>query len=137
MLRVAAARSAGAALALRASQRTMHTSKGFTSVDPADVAHFTRLSQHWWDEDGEFALLHKMNRARIDFMRQKLAEVQGWDAARAEVLGQSVPREASSSRFLESLEMLDVGCGGGLLCEVSEARVGDADTRVPLAWAHV
>ena len=58
-----------------------------SSVDPNDIAHFSRLADQWWDESGEFAPLHRMNRVRIEFMQQKLEEVRGWDAAVAEAMG--------------------------------------------------
>jgi len=107
-----------------------------SSVDPADVAHFTRLAQHWWDDQGEFALLHKMNRVRIDFMREKLQEVRDWDAAKADVLGQPLPAAPSKLRFLDGMDLLDVGCGGGLLCE-STARLGASVTGVDAAEANI
>ena len=61
-----------------------------SSVDPNDIAHFSRLADQWWDESGEFAPLHRMNRVRIEFMQQKLEEVRGWDAAVAEAMGYAV-----------------------------------------------
>ena len=41
--------------------RAMHTA---SSVDPRDIAHFSRLADEWWNEQGEFAALHTMNRVR-------------------------------------------------------------------------
>ena len=43
-----------------------------SSVNPEEIAHFSRLSQLWWDERGEFGLLHKMNPVRMEFVRQKV-----------------------------------------------------------------
>jgi 2-polyprenyl-6-hydroxyphenyl methylase/3-demethylubiquinone-9 3-methyltransferase len=98
-----------------------HSTPAFTTVNSDEIAHFSRLSQHWWDEAGEFALLHRMNPERVEYVRQKVAlgapEPQ-WtfagrhgDRARAEARGQG--------RWLQGLRVLDVGCGGGLLAEVS------------------
>lgn len=94
-----------------------HSTVHGASVDPSDIAHFSRLAERWWDEEGEFAPLHKMNRVRIDFLREKLSEVRGWDAAVADVLGRAVP-PALPAQFLTDVDMLDIGCGGGLLAEV-------------------
>ena len=62
-----------------------------SSVAPRDSATFTLLADGWWNEQGEFAALHTMNRVRVQFMREKLQEVRGWDRAVAEALGRAVP----------------------------------------------
>lgn len=86
--------------------------KGITTnvntVDASEVELFSRLSSQWWDERGEFAMLHKMNPARMDFIKQKLQEIQLEEETSA----------PSSTTPLEGLDVLDVGCGGGLLSEV-------------------
>lgn len=79
------------------------------SVNKHEIEHFSRLSSLWWDEHGEFGLLHKMNPIRMQFIRQKLLET-----ARDEKGEDAV----SESRVLADLDVLDVGCGGGLLSEV-------------------
>ncbi|RPD57524.1 ubiquinone biosynthesis O-methyltransferase [Lentinus tigrinus ALCF2SS1-7] len=84
-----------------------------SSVNPDEIAHFSRLSQLWWDERGEFGLLHKMNPVRMEFVRQKVLEMQREDGS----------EHVNEARPLEGLDVLDVGCGGGLLCE-SLARLG-------------
>lgn len=43
-----------------------------SSVNPVEIALFSRLSSHWWDERGEFQMLHKMNPIRVQFIREKL-----------------------------------------------------------------
>lgn len=55
----------------------LHTSSqaarsSHSSVNPDEITHFSKLSQAWWDERGEFGLLHKMNPVRIEFLRQKM-----------------------------------------------------------------
>ncbi|RDX42719.1 ubiquinone biosynthesis O-methyltransferase [Lentinus brumalis] len=84
-----------------------------SSVNSDEIAHFSRLSQLWWDERGEFGLLHKMNPVRMEFVRQKVLEMQREDGL----------EDANEARPLEGLDVLDVGCGGGLLCE-SLTRLG-------------
>ncbi|KAI1793546.1 ubiquinone biosynthesis O-methyltransferase [Ganoderma leucocontextum] len=84
-----------------------------SSVNPDEIAHFSKLSQAWWDERGEFGLLHKMNPVRIEFVRHKMLEMRREDGL----------DDVSPTRPLNGLDVLDVGSGGGLLCETL-ARLG-------------
>lgn len=81
------------------------------TVDASEIELFSRLSSKWWDERGEFAMLHQMNPVRMEFIRQKLQEVQ---------LEGGTSSASLSATPLEGLDILDVGCGGGLLSEVRE-----------------
>lgn len=116
-----------------ASARRLYS---ISSVDPADIAHFSRLASEWWNENGEFAPLHRMNRVRIEFMRQKLEEVHDWDAALADVCGKPVPPPLDVPAFLTGKQMLDVGCGGGILAE-SAARLGARVTGVDASEENI
>lgn len=92
-----------------ACSRALVSRYSTSSVNPAEIAHFSRLSSQWWDEAGEFSFLHQMNPVRVRFIREKLLEV-----ARDEQPALSEP----PSSVLKGLDVLDVGCGGGLLSEV-------------------
>ena len=61
------------------------------NVDLGEIAKFEKLASRWWDPNSEFKPLHDINPLRA-----------GWIDEHADVMGKSV---------------LDVGCGGGLLCE--------------------
>ena len=50
-----------------------------SSVNPEEIAHFSKLSQAWWDERGEFGLLHKMNPVRMQFIRNKVVREERTD----------------------------------------------------------
>ena len=78
-----------------------------SSVNASEIAHFSRLSSLWWDEHGEFSFLHKMNPVRIQFVREKVLEITREENGEA------------ATNPLRGLDILDVGCGGGLLSEVS------------------
>jgi 2-polyprenyl-6-hydroxyphenyl methylase / 3-demethylubiquinone-9 3-methyltransferase len=80
-----------------------------TSIDPEEIERFSALSREWWDVDGAFAPLHRMSHARMAFIREALEEF--------------VRPGAPGFRPFEGLSVLDVGCGGGLLCEPM-ARLG-------------
>lgn len=80
-----------------------------SSIDPAEVARFSDWAAEWWDPNGKFAPLHRLNPVRLAFIReQALARFR---------------RDASARRPFEGLRLLDIGCGGGLLCEPM-ARLG-------------
>jgi 2-polyprenyl-6-hydroxyphenyl methylase/3-demethylubiquinone-9 3-methyltransferase len=83
------------------------------SVDPREVAKFSALAAEWWNPAGKFAPLHKFNPVRLAFIRSEASAHFG--------------RDAKSLRPFEGLSLLDIGCGGGLLCEPM-ARLGFAVT---------
>jgi 2-polyprenyl-6-hydroxyphenyl methylase/3-demethylubiquinone-9 3-methyltransferase len=74
-----------------------------STVDPAEIAKFSRLSAQWWDPTGKMAPLHKINPHRVAFIR---------DAA-----CRKFDRNPKSLSSLNGLRMIDIGCGAGLLCE--------------------
>ncbi len=76
------------------------------NVDPAELAKFSELAHHWWDPESEFRPLHQINPLRLD-----------WIAKQALLAGQQV---------------LDVGCGGGILAEAM-ARQGAEVLGIDLA----
>ncbi|TAK47448.1 MAG: bifunctional 2-polyprenyl-6-hydroxyphenol methylase/3-demethylubiquinol 3-O-methyltransferase UbiG [Xanthobacteraceae bacterium] len=80
-----------------------------STVDPAEVARFSRLSEQWWDPKGKMAPLHKINPVRLAYIR---------DAA-----CRKFERSAKSLNCLAGLRLIDIGCGAGLLCEPM-ARLG-------------
>ena len=79
------------------------TSTAQTTVNDAEVAKFTAMAEEWWDPKGKFKPLHKFNPVRLAYIREHL--IRHFD------------RDASAIRPFEGLAILDVGCGGGLLCE--------------------
>ena len=89
-----------------------------STVNDAEVAHFSRLSALWWDERGEFALLHKMNPHRIRFIREKVLQLRRDEQPYTSSGAAPTTPPPESSRVLEGMDVLDVGCGGGILSEV-------------------
>ena len=74
-----------------------------SSIDPAEVETFSRISAEWWDPRGKFAPLHKFNPVRLSFIRDQALY--------------RFSRDAKARRPFEGLRLLDIGCGGGLLSE--------------------
>ena len=74
-----------------------------TSVDPAEIAKFTAMAEAWWDPHGEFRPLHRLNPVRLTYIRDSCAV--------------RFKREGKGPRPLAGLSLVDIGCGGGLLCE--------------------
>ena len=74
-----------------------------TTVDKIEIEKFSKMAKDWWDPSGKFKSLHLFNPARIAFIREKLIS--------------HFKLNSSSSKPLKELKILDIGCGGGLLCE--------------------
>jgi 2-polyprenyl-6-hydroxyphenyl methylase/3-demethylubiquinone-9 3-methyltransferase len=77
-----------------------------TNVDPAELDKFSELAHRWWDPQSEFRPLHEINPLRLDHINRTAA--------------------------LAGKNVLDVGCGGGILAEAMAAR-GAAVTGIDLA----
>lgn len=74
-----------------------------SSIDPEEVERFSRIAAEWWDPKGKFAPLHRFNPTRLAFIREQAAL--------------RFDRDERAIRPFEGLRLLDIGCGGGLLCE--------------------
>ncbi len=74
-----------------------------STADPKEIEKFSALAEDWWDPEGQFGPLHRLNPVRLTYVRDRLAAQFGRDPLRP--------------RPLEGLSILDVGCGGGLLAE--------------------
>lgn len=75
------------------------------NADPAELAKFAQLAHLWWDDKGELKTLHQMNPLRLAYIQSKVN--------------------------LNSLKIIDVGCGGGILSE-SMAKAGAEVTGIDL-----
>jgi len=84
-----------------------------SSIDATEVARFSALAAHWWDPNGPFRPLHVFNPARLAYIRDQICTYYG--------------RDGLGPLPLKGLRLLDIGCGGGLVCEPM-ARLGAAVT---------
>jgi 2-polyprenyl-6-hydroxyphenyl methylase/3-demethylubiquinone-9 3-methyltransferase len=77
-----------------------------TNVDPAELAKFSDLAHRWWDPESEFRPLHQINPLRLEWI--------------------------NASASLQGKDVLDVGCGGGILTDAM-ARLGANALGIDLA----
>ena len=70
--------------------------KNKTTIDSQEIAKFAKLADYWWDKEGALKTLHDINPARLEFISQY--------------------------REFANQKVLDVGCGGGILCESMAAK---------------
>ncbi|MBC8339048.1 MAG: bifunctional 2-polyprenyl-6-hydroxyphenol methylase/3-demethylubiquinol 3-O-methyltransferase UbiG [Rhodospirillales bacterium] len=68
-----------------------------------EVARFTAIAEAWWDPNGDFAPLHRLNPIRLEFIRDHVCGHFG--------------RDPMADKPLQGLDVIDIGCGGGLLAE--------------------
>ena len=73
------------------------------TIDPSEAAFFGKLAADWWDPKGSSAMLHRLNPARLQYLRARIDEAWGCDSRERHPLG--------------GRRALDVGCGAGLLSE--------------------
>ena len=99
-----------------------------TTIDEAEVARFSRVSEQWWDPHGPMAALHKFNPVRLAYIRDRAAAHFDRDPKRLDSLA--------------GLRVLDVGCGGGILAEplarlgASVVGIDPSDRNIAVAQRH-
>ncbi|KAF2925235.1 ubiquinone biosynthesis O-methyltransferase, mitochondrial [Oryza sativa Japonica Group] len=98
--------------------RTPGGGSAASSLNPAEVAHFASFAETWWDTEGPFKHLLVMNPTRVSFIRS--------------ILCKHFRRDPNSSKPLEGLKIIDVGCAAGMLSEPL-ARMGATVTGIDAA----
>lgn len=99
-----------------------------TSVDPEEVAGFEAMAEAWWDPEGQFKPLHRLNPVRLAYIEGTLAHHFG--------------RDMTAEAPLGDLRILDVGCGGGLVAEPLAAKgagvlgIDPSEKNIKIAAAH-
>ena len=76
-----------------------------STVDKTEVNYFDKPNQDWWDESGSFSALHRLTPCRVEYIVQVI---------KRNIINKHIN---SSTQICNNLNILDVGCGGGLLCE--------------------
>jgi 2-polyprenyl-6-hydroxyphenyl methylase/3-demethylubiquinone-9 3-methyltransferase len=93
-----------------------------STIDANEAAHFGRMAADWWNPKGSSAMLHKLNPARLGYIRERVDAQWHGDGTRFTPLA--------------GKRALDVGCGAGLLCEPL-ARLGAAVSGIDAAAENI
>ena len=80
-----------------------------TTINKEEIQKVSRLAEEWWDVNGKFKPLHMFNPIRIEYITEKIKI--------------HFKLKKDKSNYLEGLNILDIGCGGGLISEPM-ARLG-------------
>ncbi len=99
------------------------THKKATTIDPEEASRFERMASLWWDLEGPFWPLHRMNQLRTQWIS-------------AEVLKHFDLLLLKNEKPLSGLRVLDIGCGGGILSEAM-ARLGATVTGIDVVDRNV
>ena len=73
-----------------------------STINKKEIQKFSKIANEWWDPEGKFKPLHKFNPIRIKYIKNNI--IQNFNIK-------------SKNAPLKSLNILDIGCGGGLLSE--------------------
>ena len=73
-----------------------------STINKTEVDKFTKLAEEWWNPEGSFKPLHKFNPIRIKYIKDNIIRKFNLN---------------SSNKPLKTINILDIGCGGGLLSE--------------------
>ena len=74
-----------------------------TTINKEEIQKFSKLADQWWDVNGKFKPLHMFNPIRIEYILDEISK--------------HFKLDKRNKHFLKNLEILDIGCGGGLISE--------------------
>ena len=72
------------------------------TINKKEIDKFSKLASEWWDPEGKFKPLHKFNPVRLNYIKKCIVK----DI-----------KKKTTAKPLNDIKILDIGCGGGLLCE--------------------
>ncbi len=72
------------------------------TINKKEIEKFSKIADEWWDPNGKFKPLHKFNPIRIAYIRDNIVKTLKLN---------------NKNKPLKNVKILDIGCGGGLLCE--------------------
>ncbi len=92
-----------------------------TTINKEEIQKFSNLAEEWWDVKGKFKPLHMFNPIRIEYITEKIKQHY------------NIKKEKN---FLAGLNILDIGCGGGLISEPM-ARLGGKITGIDASEKNI
>ena len=93
-----------------------------TTINKEEIQKFSNLADQWWDVNGKFKPLHMFNPIRIEYI--------------TETIKQHFKINSNKANFLSGLNILDIGCGGGLISEPM-ARLGGNVTGIDASEKNI
>jgi len=92
-----------------------------SSVNKKEIEKFSKMASEWWDPKGKFKPLHKFNPIRIKYIKENI--IQNF-----KLKNNNIP--------LKGVNILDIGCGGGLLSEPM-CRLGASVTGIDASMKNI
>jgi len=92
-----------------------------SSVNKKEIEKFSKMAEEWWDPNGKFKPLHKFNPIRIKYIKENI--VNNF-------------KLKDKDKPLKKIEILDIGCGGGLLSEPMH-RMGASVTGIDASLTNI
>jgi len=93
-----------------------------TTINKEEIQKFSKLADQWWDVNGKFKPLHMFNPIRIEYILEEISK--------------HFKLNRNKKHFLKNLEILDIGCGGGLISEPM-ARLGGNITGIDASEKNI
>ena len=93
-----------------------------STINKEEIQKFSKLAEEWWDVNGKFKPLHMFNPIRIEYILDNIKKY--------------FKIENSKTNILEGLNILDIGCGGGLISEPM-ARLGARVTGIDASEKNI
>ena len=127
------------------ASQTASSAYADSSIDEKEISKFKVLANSWWTENGEFEGLHRMNRLRVPLIRDAMVSyldtmpksekeklVNQFNESNKDEMG----KVSGFAEPLRGLNILDIGCGGGILSEAL-ARLGAQVTGIDACKENV
>ena len=93
-----------------------------TTINKEEIQKFSKLADEWWDVNGKFKPLHMFNPIRIEYITDKIKN--------------HFKIKDDKINILNGLNILDVGCGGGLISEPM-SRLGGTVTGIDASEKNI
>ena len=93
-----------------------------TTINKEEIQKFSDLAEEWWDVKGKFKPLHMFNPIRIEYIVENIKQHFNYNN--------------KENNFPKSLNILDIGCGGGLISEPM-SRLGGAVTGIDASEKNI
>ena len=93
-----------------------------TTINKQEIQKFSKLADEWWDVNGKFKPLHMFNPIRIEYITENIRK--------------HFKIKNDKFNFLKGINILDIGCGGGLISEPM-ARLGAEVTGVDASEKNI